>query len=119
MLPLGDMWEGECGAPQGGIPDAPTSRQFCNMGYSRGRCGAFPEGDGPDAVRFALEAADGPLLRIAYALERGHFPFELGMVECSAESGEVARRSGTWDVSPQAHAYALSYLRRKASCATP
>jgi hypothetical protein len=130
MLPLGDAWDGDCLA----IPDSPcepdeiTLLSYCNMGYARGCCARFPNGDGPDAARFTI-AADGPeTLRVYYVLERNHHPWAHGPLEfavspATAPCGHgserpsdtgtaVANQSVSEATLGLARAYVESYLRR-------
>jgi len=82
------------------------------MGYARGQCHSFPEGPGPDAVRFTISGHAGGAIRIAYVLERDHFPFAQGGLEYSvAAAAFVTPPAGT--LARQAQAYVESYLRRK------
>jgi hypothetical protein len=113
MLPLGDVWDGLCDA----IPDAPIEpgeiavRTFCNMGYARGSCARFPDGEGPDAARFTI-AEDGPeTLRVYYVLESGHRPWSHGPLEFSREGEYLGPPAGQAAVR-LARAYVASYLRR-------
>ena len=113
LLPLGDPYSGECIAQSGfpRNPDWPALRDWCNMGYARGRCPWIP-GGGPDAVRFTICADHGDRIRLRYAVEREHEPVAHGEWEYSL---------GTRSLSPvaepllarQAEAYLASYLRRK------
>src|ERR1700730_8907919 len=67
MLPLGSAWAGICRAIPGDAwaPDAADLRG-CNLGYARGVCARFPDGDGPDAIRFTVSHDDGDTLRLYY-----------------------------------------------------
>lgn len=114
MLPLGDWWTGECRAATEGSRDAIGAgcEAACNLGYGRGQCGWFPEGDGPDAVRFAISKHDGGLVRIAYVVERDHHPFANGTAEYSLDEGSLEGVPGE-TLGRQAMAYVASYLRRK------
>jgi hypothetical protein len=104
MLPLGELWSGECRA----VPGAPRTADHacCNMGYARGSCERFPEDAGPDAVRFSICRHEGEAVSIQYVLERDHLPFAHGRLEHPAVTeSELLTR--------QARAYVESYLRRK------
>jgi hypothetical protein len=102
MLPLGGLWAGECGISGAGVsaPDRATLKMLCNLGYARGQCRHFPDGDGPDAVRFTIREDDGVRLRIYYVLERDHHPFAHGPLEFASLTeiapGKAAGRSGDW-----------------------
>jgi hypothetical protein len=118
MLPLGGAWAGICraAADDPWQPDAPALERRCNLGYARGECARFPQGDGPDAARFTISSDDGATLRLYYVLERDHHPFAHGPLEYSIANGAVipaAQRGETLDA--QAAAYAASYLRRKSA----
>ena len=105
MLPLGDSWSGVCRAAGAAMePDEVTLNQYCSLGYARGCCGHFPEGDGPDAVRFHIASDDGEL-RIRYVVERNHHPYAHGIIAAGASTAAVLDR--------QANAYAESYRWRK------
>ena len=114
MLPLGDTWDGVCRADPASSwePDEITLLSQCNMGYARGCCARFPEGDGPDAARFTI-SADGPeALRVYYVLERDHRPFAHGPLEYSRTHGSMAGESASESTLELARAYVESYLRR-------
>ena len=82
-LPLGDAWSGQCHADpeHPWQPGTETLYPLCNIGYARTRCVRFPEGDGPDSVRFAAAGEEGSTLRVYYAVERDHLPFAHGVLE--------------------------------------
>jgi hypothetical protein len=114
MLPLGDMWDGFCGADPGAPfePDDVSLHSLCNMGYARGSCPHFPAGEGPDAVRFVI-AGDGPeALRVYYVLERDHRPWSHGPLEFSRARGEFVDPPAGESTVRLARAYVESYLRR-------
>jgi len=114
LLPLGDSWAGVCRA----IPDLPSPpdeailRPLCNLGYARGSCARFPNGEGPDAVRFTISRDDGPVIGIYYVVERDHHPFAHGRLEYSVATGVFDRRPAGEIVERQAQAYVESYRRR-------
>jgi hypothetical protein len=116
MLPLGDSWAGVCRAApdRPSPPDDAILRPLCNLGYARGNCARFPEGDGPDAVRFAISSDAGEALRISYVIERDHHPFAHGRLEYFTASGAFAERPCGEILERQAQAYVESYRRRKA-----
>ena len=115
-LPLGDAWSGTCLA----VPDRPwqpgadTLYPLCNLGYARSRCGHFPAGEGPDAVRFTVCAEEGPALRLYYVVERDHLPFAYGALEYRPPDEEFRPAPPLAAVSRLARAYVSSYFRRRA-----
>ena len=115
MLPLGDWWTGLCQA----VPGAPQETAgrgcdtTCNLGYARGECPRFPEGDGPDAVRFTISSHESTTIGIYYVVERDHHPFAHGRLEYSTIAAAFATPPETATLARQAQAYVESYLRRK------
>ena len=119
-LPLGDSWAGICRAIPGDHwqPEETVVRPLCNLGYARGNCARFPEGDGPDAVRFAVSGDDSGCIRIYYVMERDHRPYAHGPLEYSRDAGILVPAPGDDTLTRQATAYLESYLRRKADVDT-
>jgi hypothetical protein len=119
MLPLGGEWAGMCHAEPGAPtePDEAGIHGLCNLGYARGACRRFPAGDGPDAVRFTVRAANEAGLRLYYVVERDHHPFAHGPLEFSCASGTLVNLPVGELLGRQALAYAGSYLRRRAMAA--
>ncbi|MGA3096811.1 MAG: hypothetical protein ABSF25_10190 [Bryobacteraceae bacterium] len=116
MLPLGGEWAGLCRA-EPAAPVQPDDAGLCNLGYARGACPRFPNGEGPDAVRFTVQAVEETGLRLYYVVERDHHPFAHGPLEFSLASGALMNPPhGQW-LGRQALAYVRSYLRRKAAAA--
>jgi hypothetical protein len=115
MLPLGGHWAGVCRAvPEpASQPDAVTLRTLCNLGYARGICSRFPEGAGPDAVRFTISGDDGATLRLYYVVEQNHHPFAHGPLEYSRTLAAFAEPPAAQTLRSQAQAYVESYFRRK------
>jgi hypothetical protein len=115
MLPLGDAWSGVCHADPNAPwqPDAATLYPLCNIGYARSRCARFPAGDGPDAVRFSIRAAEGSALELYYVVERDHLPYAHGALEYTAEA-DLRPAPGLPAVTRLARAYVSSYFRRRA-----
>jgi hypothetical protein len=115
MLPLGGHWAGDCRAvPEfKSQPDAATLRGLCNLGYARGACSRFPDGDGPDAVRFTISGDDGATLRLYYVVEQNHHPFAHGPLTYSRILAAFANPPADQALCGQALAYVASYLRRK------
>jgi hypothetical protein len=118
MLPLGDDWLGLCCATgQPWEPDQTSLATLCNLGYARGSCPRFPEGDGPDAVRFTISRDDGRSVQVCYAIERDHHPFAHGGLEFSRAAAAFTAPPPAEILHRQARAYVTSYLRRKAEAA--
>lgn len=116
MLPLGDLWTGQCRAVPGESyrPDEATVRPLCHLGYARGQCRRFPAADpGADAVRFTIQRDDGHALHLYYVLERDHHPFLHGPLQYSVTCARFEQAPVNAIVSRQAEAYVASYLRRK------
>ena len=118
-LPLGAWWKGVChavpGAPQADTQAAGGScgDTICYLGYARGECARFPEGQGPDAVRFTISSHDGAAIRIYYVVERDHHPFAHGRLEYSPATAAFVTPPETTTLERQAQAYVESFLRRK------
>ena len=119
MLPLGEWWTGVChaapGAPQAesGAAGGSGCDTNCNFGYARGKCARFPEGEGPDAVRFTVSSHERAAILIDYVVERDHYPFAHGRLEYSPAAAGFAAPPETATLARQAEAYVESYLRRK------
>jgi hypothetical protein len=113
MLPLGDGWEGECRAGAPAAPDPAQASGPCSFGYARGRCARFPDAPGADAVRFSVGSHRDGLVRIRYALERDHLPFEHGTLDFSLAASAFLEPHPRETVARQARAYLESYFRRK------
>jgi hypothetical protein len=114
-LPLGDAWSGLChAAPETPWqPGADTLYPLCNIGYARLRCPHFPAGDGPDAVRFSVSAAEGSSLRLSYVVERDHLPFAHGVLEYAQPKADPVPLPPMAAVGRLAQAYISSYFRRR------
>ncbi len=114
MLPLGDAWDGVCRAvaDSPSQPDETTLLSFCNMGYARGCCSRFPEGDGPDAARFTIAASEPETVRVYYVFERNHHPWSHGPLEFSRAGVPCGDQSAGEPTLRLARAYVQSYLRR-------
>jgi hypothetical protein len=114
LLPLGDPYEGVCHAVPGEewVPGEIAVRDFCNMGYARGKCTRFPMNGSPDAVRFTAVHAAGGALEIRYAIEREHAPAGHGVLRYSVSSQTIEQCEDPL-LRRQAESYAASYLRRK------
>ncbi len=118
--PLGELYGGECHART--EPFLPSERLLvdcCNLGYAGTECNRFPNGEGPDAVRFGLSADDGRTVELAYVVERVHLPLRHGTLRyCRATNtwGELDGDGLNSDrlLARQAEAYLAGYLRSKA-----
>ena len=115
MLPLGDWWKGICHAVPGAPEEAGGTwcETTCNLGYARGECVRFPEGPGPDAVRFSISSHEGAAIGIYYVVERDHHPFAQGRLEYSLTANGFVTAPETAILARQAQAYVESYLRRR------
>jgi hypothetical protein len=114
-LPLGDPYTGECRADAAGQgkPGIAALKDLCNLGYARGRCDRFPQGDGPDAVRFAVVRDAGGWIRILWVREQDHHPLDHGPLDYSLAGQSFTGAHPDTAVLRQAEAYVASYLRRK------
>lgn len=110
---LGDLYAGACQADAAKPcrPDETTVADRCNLGYARGRCAHFPEGDGPDAIRFSIARKDDSSIRVLYSLERDHRPYSNGSLAYSTQIGDF-ESAPSEAISTLAAAYVRSYLRR-------
>jgi hypothetical protein len=115
LLPLGGWWKGVCQAVPGEplANDGSWSETACNLGYARGQCPRFPQGDGPDAVRFAICSHESAVIGIYYVVERDHHPFAQGRLEYSPHASGFVTPPPSAILARQAEAYVESYLRRK------
>ena len=111
-FPLGDMYAGECRAGAECPPDDEALRTCCNLGYAGGRCPLFPV-SGPDAVRFSISSDSGDCIRVAYAVERNHWPHAHGALEYAPSTGRLTVTCLDVAIERQATVYIESYLRRK------
>lgn len=110
--PLGEPYRGQCHA-QAEPFDPSESRlvDCCNLGYVQGECERFPEGPGPDAVRFSLSGDDGKLISIAYALEKNHLPHRNGTLKYNRGTESWQGPGDDAVFAAQAAAFLQSYLR--------
>ena len=110
---LGDLYAGRCraDAQSSWQPDRETIADRCNLGYARGFCSHFPDGEGPDSVRFAVSKHDGAAIRVLYSMERDHRPFLNGALDYSTQAGAFLGAQPE-ALERLAHAYVRSYLRR-------
>ena len=75
VLPLGDFLDRPLPrAPPTLHPRSRYAPPLCNLGYARGACDRFPDGDGPDAVRFTISRDEAVRSGIDYVIERDHLP---------------------------------------------
>ena len=109
-LPLGDPYTGECRAATTPIqPGESLIRDVCNVGYGRKRCEHFPDSGQADSIRFNILEDKGVSIRLHYVFERGCWPGDSGVLECSG--GSVT--SSDPILERQAAAFLESYLRRR------
>lgn len=110
--PLGALYRGSCVAK--GIkaepPDADTLSSRCNFGYARLTCGCFPNGPGPDAVRFSIAKDDGRRVDIRFTVEQDHRPERHGRLEFDREGETWSGVEADTVLYDQAQAYLKSYL---------
>jgi hypothetical protein len=111
MVPLGDLWTGECRAP--GRSEGAESTELCNLGYARGRCARFPDNGGPDAVRFSVARPTGEAVSVRFAVERGYLPHEHGTLVFSTGGRCLTVPAPEGPLRRLAEAYLESYLSRK------
>lgn len=114
MLPLGDVWNGECRAPgmEPAAPDRAGLIRNCNLGYARGVCRRVPA-EGADAVRFAIACHEGPTVNLCCVLEREYLPFSRLDLNYDVEAGRFTAPQPEAVIARQARAYLESYLLRK------
>ena len=87
------------------------------MGYARGKCPRFPDRPAPDAVRFLIARDRDQMIQIDYVTERDHHPGTRGTLEYSRVTGASTGALTDPLLEKQAHAYVLSYLRRRPAAA--
>lgn len=114
-LPLGDPCRGECLADpnETAIPALEDLRQYCNLGYARGRCSRFPMAAEADAVRFSIVHDRDGAISLLFILERDYGPLRHEPLVY-----EIATRSFTSMPFPsciaaQANRFVESYLKRR------
>ena len=114
-LPLGDPYHGMCCVQptRETRPDPEILRQYCNLGYARGKCSRFPNEAGPDALRFMVAGEQDGAVRLFYVVEKDHAPVEHGPMEYSLEQGRFVEGPSNDLLRRQAQAYIESYLRRR------
>jgi hypothetical protein len=109
-LPLGDGYEGRCGAP-GYEAAAPTEDQLktgCNLGNSR--CSRLPEDRAHDSVRFHVRSDQGVQLTVSYCAERDHHPRASGLLQFDAASGNFVAATAEASLLRLAHAFVQSHF---------
>lgn len=90
-LPLIEAFEGLCEAgPEPLRPEKAALKEYCNLGYARGRCARFPAHAPWDAVRFTAGASG----EIRYILEKNYSPAETGPAD--AATGRLAAQAGAF-----------------------
>jgi hypothetical protein len=116
LRPLRSLWSGNCHAEAGVSfeqADEHLLSDCCNMGYARGKCSRFPEGPGPDAVRFTVVRDAGRMVLLSFAIEQDHLPYAQGALEYSRADQAFIASHPNPVVEKQAVAYLASYLRCK------
>ena len=115
IVPLGDLWSGQCRAPgrEPASPDRHTLLERCNLGYARGKCAWFPEAGCPDAVRFTVARDSGSVVSIACMMERDYLPCEGLAFDYDTARGAFTTPPADRNLERQAAAYVASYLLRK------
>jgi hypothetical protein len=120
LRPLRNFWSGMCHA-ESAQPreqsDEHVLGECCNMGYARGKCARFPEGPGPDAVRFALARDADRRILVNFSIEKDHLPYAQGILEYSREAQSFIVSGPNRLIEQQARAYLAGYLRAKPQAA--
>jgi hypothetical protein len=116
LRPLRNFWWGVCHAE----PTQPFEQsdehvlsECCNMGYARGKCTRFPEGPGPDTVRFAVVRDADRRILVNFAIEKDHLPYAQGVLEYSRAEQSFIVSHPNHLIEQQARAYLAGYLRAK------
>ena len=107
--PLGDLHNGFCAAAPDIAIDAGILRRCCNNGYGRGECSRAAASEA-DAARFLIRSHREDTIEVAWAQERDHHPFGVGILQFSPEMMESAE-----PLHRQAAAFAMCYLRQNGS----
>ena len=115
--PLGNLYDGTCAAAPAAEPSAEIDgrilRRCCNSGYARAEC-ARANTTEADAARFLLRSDQDGVIQVAWAAERDHHPFAVGVMPYSphfATSDQPLER--------QIAAFVASYLRQSAGQGHP
>lgn len=116
ILPLGDVWGGECRAPgmEPAAPERSALLRHCNLGYARGACRRIPA-HGADAVRFAVARDEAGAVSLCCVLERDYLPYGRADLRYDVEAGRFTEPHPELMLARQARAYLESYLLRKRS----
>ena len=114
-LPLGDPHTGFCHADPAGPaePGEAALKELCNLGYARNGCQRFPRDSPADAVRFMISHDDGARIRVLWARERDHHPYDQGWLDYSLADEAFHAAHADAILQQQAQAYVASYLRRR------
>jgi hypothetical protein len=104
--PLGDLHNGVCAAAPGAAIDNTILQRCCNNGYGRSECPRAAASEA-DAARFLIRSHHEDTIEIAWAQERDHHPFGVGVLQFSPEMAESAE-----PLQRQAAAFAMCYLRQ-------
>jgi hypothetical protein len=110
MMPLNDLYGGECAAEIGVLIPVDVLRRCCNAGYARDSCPRAAQSDS-DAFRFLVKSHRDGVVDVAWSSERNHHPVAVGNLAVTStmaptECGPLER---------QARAYAALYLRQTGS----
>ena len=115
-LPLGDPCLGECTAdPAGPVePSLDELRQYCNLGYARGRCSRFPVSyDAVDAIRFTITGERDDGVALVYIYEKDYGPVRHGPLLYDPAAGAFRDPVESPVLEAQARRFVLGYLNRR------
>ena len=99
--------DGTCAAAPHAPIDMEILRRCCNRGYARGEC-ARAATSAVDAARFLIRADRDGVIEVAWAQERDHYPFAVGLTQYRPELGASAD-----PLERQIASYVACYLRQK------
>jgi len=83
------------------------------MGYARDRCPRFPQGSGPDSVRFHIARDADQMILVSFAIEKDHYPESRGVLPFSRKAVAFLTGHPNPLLEAQARAYVAGYLRRR------
>ena len=116
-LPLGDGYEGRCGAPghEASRPSEAELKSACNLGNAC--CSRLPADRAADSVRFHVISDQGSAIAVDFCTERNHSPRAHGVLHFDAGSGTFvqassAQASAEMAVLRLAQAFVESYMQR-------
>ncbi len=111
-LPLFDEYEGTCHASTEPVAVPSDLRfRFCNHGYSRGECAAFPLSAGNGCARFDLLHTTPDSLEILYVEERDHAPVRWQSLRFLPQTESLEPDPDDGCLRAQALAFCRGYLR--------